>query len=87
MAKEGRLSICEFTTFPASFADALRAYSAAGAAGIGVCEAKRGPGDEERLLESGLGATTCVPVVPAEETARRAREGFEHAWAQAHAHA
>jgi sugar phosphate isomerase/epimerase len=64
MAKEPPLSICEFTTFPASFADDLAAYSTAGLAGIGVCESKLGPGDEERLLESGLQATTCVAAVP-----------------------
>jgi sugar phosphate isomerase/epimerase len=59
-----RLSICEFTTLGASFEDDLAAYRAAGVEGIGVCEIKLGEGAAERLRESGLRATHCVPAVP-----------------------
>jgi sugar phosphate isomerase/epimerase len=64
MVGERRVSICEFTTLTASFAEDLAAYSAAGAAGIGICEFKLGEGDEERLSESGLIPALCVPAVP-----------------------
>ena len=59
-----RLSICEFTTLGASFEEDLAAYRAAGVEGIGVCEIKLGEGAAERLRESGLSATHCVPAVP-----------------------
>ncbi len=59
-----RLSICEFTTLGASFDEDLAAYRAAGIEGIGVCEIKLGEGAAERLRESGLRATHCVPGVP-----------------------
>jgi sugar phosphate isomerase/epimerase len=59
-----RLSICEFTTLGASFEEDLAAYRAAGAEGIGVCEIKLGEGAAERLRESGLRATHCIPAVP-----------------------
>jgi sugar phosphate isomerase/epimerase len=59
-----RLSICEFTTLRASFEDDLAAYRAAGVEGIGVCEFKLTEGAAERLRESGLRATHCVPAVP-----------------------
>jgi sugar phosphate isomerase/epimerase len=59
-----RLSICEFTTLGASFEEDLAAYSAAGVEGIGVCEVKLVEGAAERLRESGLRATHCVPAVP-----------------------
>jgi sugar phosphate isomerase/epimerase len=59
-----RLSICEFTTLGASFEEDLAAYRAAGVEGIGVCEIKLGEGAAERLRESGLRATHCVPAVP-----------------------
>jgi sugar phosphate isomerase/epimerase len=59
-----RLSICEFTTLGAGFEEDLAAYRAAGVAGIGVCEIKLGEGAVERLRESGLRATHCVPAVP-----------------------
>jgi sugar phosphate isomerase/epimerase len=59
-----RLSICEFTTLPASFEDDLAAYSAAGASGIGVLEGKLDGGARELLRASGLAATHCIPAVP-----------------------
>jgi sugar phosphate isomerase/epimerase len=59
-----RLSICEFTTLNASVAEDIEAYRAAGATGIGVCELKLGDGDVERVLESGLHVTHCVPQYP-----------------------
>ena len=59
-----RLSICEFTTLGASFEEDLAAYRAAGVEGIGVCEIKLVEGAAERLRESGLRATHCVPAVP-----------------------
>lgn len=59
-----RLSICEFTTLVASFDEDLAAYRAAGVGGIGICESKLGDGAAERLRESGLRATNCIPAVP-----------------------
>jgi sugar phosphate isomerase/epimerase len=59
-----RLSICEFTTLGATFEEDLAAYRAAGVEGIGVCELKLGADSAERLRESGLRATHCVPTVP-----------------------
>ena len=59
-----RLSICEFTTLGASFETDLAAYRAAGVGGIGVCEIKLVEGAAERLRESGLRATHCIPAVP-----------------------
>jgi sugar phosphate isomerase/epimerase len=64
MAGRERLAICEFTTLAAGFAEDLAAYRAAGAGGIGICEFKLGEGDAERLAESGLTPTVCVPAVP-----------------------
>jgi hypothetical protein len=59
-----RVSICEFTTLPATFEEDLAAYRAAGVEGIGICEIKLGEGAAARLRESGLRATHCVPAVP-----------------------
>ena len=59
-----RLSICEFTTLGATFEEDLAAYREAGVEGIGICEMKLGEGAAERLRESGLRATHCVPAVP-----------------------
>jgi sugar phosphate isomerase/epimerase len=59
-----RIGICEFTTLGASFEEDLVAYRAAGVKGIGVCELKLGNGSTQRLRESGLRATHCVPAVP-----------------------
>ena len=59
-----RLSICEFTTLAATFDEDLEAYRAAGVKGIGICEIKLGERSAERLRESGLRATHCIPSVP-----------------------
>ena len=59
-----KVSICEFTTFGASFEEDLAAYAAAGVDGIGVCELKLGDGAARLLRESSLVATHCVPAVP-----------------------
>jgi sugar phosphate isomerase/epimerase len=59
-----RLSICEFTTLTATFEEDLAAFRAAGIEGIGVCEFKLGDHSAERLRESGLRATHCIPAVP-----------------------
>ena len=66
MTERPATSICEFTTVEASFEEDLRAYAAAGATGIGICEFKLGDEDADlaRLRESGLTATHCVPAVP-----------------------
>ena len=66
MVDAPRLSICEFTTLPASFDDDLIAYRAAGVQGIGVCEFKiaEDGAAAAKLRKSGLRATHCVPVVP-----------------------
>jgi len=65
---EHRVSICEFTTYHASLEEDLEAYAAAGAAGIGVCEAKlldHGMSSVvDRVLASGLAVTHCIPNVP-----------------------
>ena len=59
-----RLSICEFTTLSATFEEDLAAYGAAGVRGIGICEFKLGERSVERLRESRLCATHCIPSVP-----------------------
>lgn len=64
MVRGPRLSMCEFTTLPASFAADLDAYGKAGFEGIGVVEFKLADGDEELLRASGLQATVCIPSVP-----------------------
>jgi sugar phosphate isomerase/epimerase len=61
---EPRLSMCEFTTLPAGFAEELEAYRGAGFEGIGIVEFKVADGDEEKLQASGLRATLCIPSVP-----------------------
>jgi sugar phosphate isomerase/epimerase len=61
-------SISQVSTLPASFADDVQAYAAAGADGIGVWELKLGEGPDDEALEqlaaSGLGSATAVPAVP-----------------------
>jgi sugar phosphate isomerase/epimerase len=61
-------SISQVSTLPASFADDVQAYAAAGADGIGVWELKLGEGPDDEALEqlaaSGLGSATSVPAVP-----------------------
>jgi sugar phosphate isomerase/epimerase len=63
-----RFSISQITTLPASFEEDLRAYRAAGAAGIGIWEIKLQEGREDEQLaalrESGLESTSAVPAVP-----------------------
>lgn len=62
-----KLSICEFTTIGASFAEDVEAYAAAGVGGIGICEFKLSgddDGDRKLLREAGLVPTACVPAVP-----------------------
>ena len=57
-------SISQVSTLTASFADDVRAYTAAGADGIGIWELKLGEGSLEEFRASGLGAATAVPLVP-----------------------
>ena len=63
-----RISVSQVSTLPASFAEDVRTYAAAGLDGIGVWELKLGdvPDDEavELVRESGLGSATAVPAVP-----------------------
>jgi len=63
-----RISVSQVSTLPASFADDVRTYSAAGLDGIGVWEMKLGDGPDDEALaalrESGLGSATAVPTVP-----------------------
>src|SRR5689334_25086192 len=63
-----RLSISECTTYTASVAADLAAYSKAGADGIGLWEFKLPRGQDSRTLDSlkrsGLIPTLCVPEVP-----------------------
>ena len=65
---EPKLSISACTTWTTSFADDLKAYSRAGAQGIGLWEFKLPRGEDERSAEqlraSGLRASACVPEVP-----------------------
>jgi sugar phosphate isomerase/epimerase len=60
--------ISQITTLPASFGDDVRAYSAAGAAALGVWEIKLGEGSDDDALEaldgSGLRSGTAVPAIP-----------------------
>jgi sugar phosphate isomerase/epimerase len=61
------LSLSEISTVDASYREDLRAYAAAGFAGIGIWESKLGANDDAdvaALRESGLRATNCVPAVP-----------------------
>jgi len=66
--KRPRFSISQVSTLAASFADDLRAYTAAGADGIGVWELKLGERSDaealEQLAATGLGSATAVPAVP-----------------------
>jgi sugar phosphate isomerase/epimerase len=59
-----RFSISQVSTLAASFADDVRAYSAAGADGIGIWEIKLGGDSLEEFQASGLGSATAVPAVP-----------------------
>jgi sugar phosphate isomerase/epimerase len=57
-------SISQVSTLAASFAEDVRAYTAAGADGIGVWELKLDGGSLEAFQASGLGSATAVPTVP-----------------------
>jgi len=57
-------SISQVSTLSASFADDLRAYTAAGVDAIGIWELKLGDGSLEEFRASGLGSATAVPTVP-----------------------
>jgi sugar phosphate isomerase/epimerase len=63
-----RFSISQITTLAATFADDVRAYSEAGAEGIGIWELKLAGTDDggalELLDESGLGSAAAVPLIP-----------------------
>ena len=57
-------SISQVSTLAASFADDVRAYSAAGAEGIGIWELKLDAHSLAEFRASGLGSATAVPTVP-----------------------
>jgi sugar phosphate isomerase/epimerase len=59
-----RFSISQVSTLAASFADDVRAYTEAGADGIGIWELKLGEGSFEAFRVSGLGSASAVPAVP-----------------------
>ena len=59
-----RFSISQVSTLAASFADDVRAYTEAGAEGIGIWEIKLDSGSLEEFQASGLGSATAVPAVP-----------------------
>ena len=57
-------SISQVSTLAASFAEDVRAYTAAGVDGIGIWELKLDDGSLEAFQASGLGSATAVPIVP-----------------------
>jgi sugar phosphate isomerase/epimerase len=57
-------SISQISTLAASFAEDVRAYTAAGVDGIGVWEIKLGEDSLDTFQASGLGSATAVPAVP-----------------------
>jgi sugar phosphate isomerase/epimerase len=59
-----RFSISQVSTLTASFADDVRAYTEAGADGIGIWELKLDAGSLDQFQASGLGSATAVPTVP-----------------------
>jgi sugar phosphate isomerase/epimerase len=59
-----RFSISQVSTLPASFADDLDAYRAAGVDGIGIWELKLDDESLDRFRAGGLGAATAVPAIP-----------------------
>lgn len=63
-----KLSISECTTWEASFEEDLAAYRSAGVEGIGIWEFKLADGEDDRndqrIRDSGLVPTLCVPEVP-----------------------
>jgi sugar phosphate isomerase/epimerase len=60
--------VSQITTFPASFADDVRLYAAAGVAGMGLWELKLPAGGDAEALElleqSGLERASAVPEIP-----------------------
>ena len=62
--QQPRFSISQVSTIAASFPDDVRAYTEAGADGIGVWEMKLDDGSLEAFRASGLGSATAVPTVP-----------------------
>jgi sugar phosphate isomerase/epimerase len=64
MQQPPRFSISQVSTLAASFAEDVRAYTAAGADGIGIWETKLDDSALEEFRASGLGAATAVPAVP-----------------------
>ena len=67
------ISLCEYSTFPATLAEDLAAYRAAGAGGIGLIEAKvrADPDARARVKDSGLTVTNCVTIGSAVLPGRR----------------
>jgi sugar phosphate isomerase/epimerase len=67
-AQLSRVSVSQISTLHAPFEDDLKAYAAAGLAGIGIWELKLGDGPDDAALaafaESGLEAASAVPAVP-----------------------
>ena len=65
---EPSFSISQVSTLQASFAEDVEAYSAAGAAGIGIWEMKLPQGDDAASLalvgDGGLEVTNCIPAIP-----------------------
>ena len=57
-------SISQVSSLAASFADDVRAYTAAGVDGIGIWEIKLDETSLEEFHASGLGSATAVPAVP-----------------------
>ena len=66
--QQPRFSVSQVSTLTASFAEDVRAYTAAGVDGIGVWELKLGEGPDDAALEllaaSELGRASAVPAVP-----------------------
>lgn len=64
---EPRTSVSQITTFRSSFAEDLRAYAAAGLAGVGIWELKLPEGGDSEALEqlaaSGLASASAVPAI------------------------
>lgn len=64
VSEQPLFSISQASTLAASFTEDVRAYSGAGAHGIGIWESKLGEGTLEEFEASGLGSATAVPLVP-----------------------
>lgn len=73
-----RSAISEITTLPATFADDVAAYAAAGIAAIGLWEFKLPDDDAANralIARHGLGIANCVPAIPS--VLQLARPGME----------